>query len=133
MAEVRTTSSTGGEKGVKSERYDLIPVEPLAEYARLLGKGAEKYAAHNWRRGYEFSKSYQALQRHANLWWSGENIDEEMGTSHMAAVVFHANVLMEFAKDHPEFDDRYVKPELPNSQACDIDRELLGRYRSADG
>lgn len=105
--EVRTKSSTGGEKGVKPERYDLIPVEPLAEFARLLGKGAEKYADHNWRRGYEFSKSYQALQRHANAWWSGEDTDEEMGTSHMACVMFHASVLMELRNTHPEFDDRY--------------------------
>lgn len=107
--EIRTTSSTGAEKGVKPERYDLIPVEALAAVARLYGQGAKKYAAHNWRKGYEWSKSYAALQRHANAFWSGEEIDPEMGESHMACVIFHALSLITFAEEHREFDDRYLK------------------------
>lgn len=108
VKEVRTTSSTGGEKGVKPERYDLIPTGPLAALARLYGKGSEKYAAHNWRKGYEFSKSYSALMRHLQTWQSGEeDVDPEMGESHLAAVIFHAMALMEFQEKHPQFDDRY--------------------------
>jgi len=86
MAEVRTTSSTGGEKGMKDERHSLIPTEALAAVARHYGIGARKYADHNWRRGYEWSKSYDALQRHAQAFWGGEDIDEETGSPHMAAV-----------------------------------------------
>lgn len=110
MTEVRTTSSTGGEKGVKPERYDLIPVEALAQVARLYGNGAKKYKAHNWRQGYEWSKSYAALQRHANAFWQGEDIDPEMGLPHLAAVVFHALALMTFMDEFPEFDDRFIGP-----------------------
>lgn len=106
--EVRTTSSTGGQKGVKPERYDLIPVEPLAELARLYGFGAAKYEAHNFRKGYEWSKSYAALQRHANAFWGGEDIDPESGLPHMASVAFHAFALSEFMQTHREFDDRYI-------------------------
>ena len=105
--EIRTTSSTGGEKGVKPERYDLIPVEALAKVARLYGRGAEKYEEHNWRKGYEWSKSYAALQRHANAFWSGEDIDEEMQLPHLTGVVFHALALMTFMEEHPEFDNRF--------------------------
>lgn len=109
VSEVRTTSSTGGEKGVKVERYDLIPVEALATVAELYGKGAEKYSAHNWRQGYEWSKSYAALQRHANAFWRGEDIDPDPQTQlpHMAAVVFHALTLLTFMTEHPGFDDRF--------------------------
>lgn len=107
MTEIRTTSSTGAEKGIKPERYDLIPVEALAAVARLYGAGAKKYAAHNWRKGYEYSKSYAAMQRHANQFWNGEDVDEEMGESHLAAVIFHAMTLLTFQKEHPEFDDRF--------------------------
>lgn len=110
--EIRTTSSTGAEKGVKPERYDLIPVEALAAVARLYGQGAKKYAAHNWRKGYEWSKSYAALQRHANAFWAGEEIDPEMGESHMACVIFHALSLITFTEEQREFDDRYNKPLL---------------------
>jgi hypothetical protein len=105
--EVRTTSETGAQKGVKAERYDLIPVEALAQVARLYGRGAEKYAEHNWRKGYEWSKSYAALQRHATQFWNGEDIDEEMGLPHMASVVFHALALITFMQEQPGFDDRY--------------------------
>ncbi|QFG13652.1 hypothetical protein PBI_SHEPARD_45 [Arthrobacter phage Shepard] len=109
MTEVRTTSSTGGEKGTKPERYDLIPTEALATVARLYGEGAKKYAEHNWRKGYEWSKSYAALQRHANAFWEGIDVDEETGLPHMAAVVFHAFALLTFMEQHPDFDDRYIR------------------------
>jgi hypothetical protein len=106
--EIRTVSPTGGEKGVKPERHSLIPVEALNAIARLYAKGAEKYDAHNWRRGYDWSKSYDALHRHAAAFWSGEDIDPEMGESHMAAVAFHAMTLLVFQLEQPEFDDRYI-------------------------
>lgn len=105
--EVITTSESGGRKGTKPERYDLIPVEPLAAVARHYGVGATKYDDHNWRKGYEWSKSYAALQRHANAFWRGEDIDPETGSPHLAAVVFHAFSMMEWMRTHPEYDDRY--------------------------
>ena len=105
--EVRTTSATGGEKGTKPERYDLIPVGALAKVAALYGRGAAKYAAHNWRRGYEWSKSYAALQRHATQFWNGEDNDPEMDLPHMASVAFHALALLTFMEEQRDFDDRY--------------------------
>jgi hypothetical protein len=111
--EIRTVSPTGGEKGVKPERFDLLPVEALSSIARLYGVGAQKYASHNWRRGYDWSKSYAAMMRHANLFWSGEDIDPETGEPHMAAVAFHAMTLIVFMQEQREFDDRYI-PEREN-------------------
>ena len=72
----------------------------------LYGKGAEKYADHNWRRGYDWSLSFAALQRHAWQFWAGEDNDAETGLPHMASVAFHALALIEFAQTHPEFDNR---------------------------
>ena len=109
-SEVRTTSSTGGEKGVKPERYSLIPVPALDIMARLYGFGAEKYAAHNWRKGYEWSKSFDSLFRHATAALNGEDIDPETGLPHLAGAAFHCFTLMVFMQEHPEFDDRW-KPE----------------------
>ncbi|ALY08832.1 hypothetical protein DRROBERT_46 [Arthrobacter phage DrRobert] len=107
VGEVRSVSSTGAEKGVKEARFDLIPVGPLEQLAIHFGRGAQKYEPHNWRKGYELSKGYAALQRHANAWWAGEDLDPEMGTSHLAAVAFHALALLELSETHPEMDDRY--------------------------
>lgn len=132
MAEIRSVSTTGGEKGVKPERLSLIPVGPLLELARLYGVGAAKYDDHNWRRGYEFSKSYDALCRHLLQWWDGEDIDPEMGTSHLAAVAWHAFTLLYFLEHHPEFDDRpgagplkLGVPEAPPAWSGDRLRDLI--------
>ena len=111
--EVRTTSSTGGMKGVKPERFSLLPVEALNSVARLYAFGAVKYAAHNWRKGYEWTKSYDSLMRHATQSLNGEDYDEETGEPHLAGVVFHAFTLMCYLFDYEQyghFDDRY-KPE----------------------
>lgn len=138
MAEVRTTSSTGGQKGVKLARFDLIPVGPLRALAEHYGVGASKYANHQWRQGYEWSKSYAALMRHLTAFWEGEDYDvcsndpegcshvdlegrpfvairedacfNHTGSHHMAAVAWHAFCLLEFIEDYPEHDDRY-KPK----------------------
>lgn len=118
MTEVRSVSSTGAEKGTKDERFDLIPTDALAKVARHFGVGARKYADHNWRKGYEWSKSYAAMQRHAQAFWGGEDIDEETGSPHMAAVAFHSLALLTYMDEHREFDDRY-KRERPRCRAFD--------------
>lgn len=110
MSEVRTTSSTGGEKGMKPERHDLLPREGIEAIARVFGFGAQKYADHNWRRGYEWSKSYSALQRHLHAFWSGETYDSESGEPHLAHAGFHVLALLVWLDEQGEggeFDDRY--------------------------
>jgi hypothetical protein len=104
--EVRAVSSTGGEKAVKLARYDLIPAKPLRSLAEHFGRGARKYEDNNWRRGYEWSKSFAALNRHLWQWWDGEDIDAETGSSHLVAVAWHAFALLEYSETHKEFDDR---------------------------
>lgn len=89
-----------------SIRYDCIPAEPLRLLARHYGVGAKKYADRNWEKGYEWHKSYDALNRHLWQHWAGEEIDEATGTPHLIAVAWHAIALCEYAVTHPEFDDR---------------------------
>lgn len=164
--EERTTSSTGGQKGVKLERHDLIPVGPLRELAVHFGRGARKYDDHQWRKGYEWTKSIGALERHLKLFELGLDYDvcsnepencaikidtgevisyhmheavflvdhssvniggqvykpwdtayesdtcyNHTGSHHMAAVMWHSAVLLEFKDHYPEFDDRFKYPE----------------------
>jgi hypothetical protein len=94
-------------KGVKPQRHSLIPTEALDLMAQLYGFGEKKYDAHNWRKGYDWSKSYDSLIRHANAFWSGEDNDPETQLPHMASVAWHAFTLMIFMIEHPELDDRY--------------------------
>lgn len=112
--EVRTVSSTGGEKGVKPRAFHLLPWKALGIIAEHFGIGASKYDDHNWRKGYEWSKSYSALQRHMADWWEGEERDEE-GYHNLAAAGFHILVLITFAivdrGRYGHFDDRYKEPK----------------------
>ena len=119
--ERRTVSSTGGEKGSKLARYDLIPAGPLHTLAELYGKGADKYEDRNWERGYEWSLSFAALNRHLWLFWQGVNIDAETGLPHLAAVAWHAFALMEWVNTHPEFDNRPGHTRLTEAVAAGLD------------
>lgn len=105
--EVRIVNeTTGGAKGQKIARFDLLPIYPLWKIAELYGKGANKYAERNWELGYEWSLSYAAMMRHLTLFWAGEDIDEETQSPHLAAVIFHCFALLEFSQTHPELDNR---------------------------
>jgi len=105
--EVRIVDAdTGGEKGQKTARFDLLPPDALWQIAEHFGRGAAKYADRNWERGYDWSLSYGALMRHSVAWWGGEDLDPETGSHHMAAVAFHAMALITFAATHPEGDNR---------------------------
>lgn len=108
--EVRQVSTTGGEKGQKLARFDLVPIKPLVELAKHYGRGARKYEDRNWERGYDWSLSYAAAQRHLTAFWDGEDVDPETGTPHVIAAAWHCFALMEYMHTHPEFDNRpYIK------------------------
>jgi hypothetical protein len=80
---------------------------PLRKLAEQYGRGATKYGDRNWERGYQWSLSYAALQRHLNAFWSGEDYDPEFPDAHhLDAAMFHVMSLRDFAEKHPEFDNR---------------------------
>lgn len=103
------TSPTGGRKEIKQERHSLIPVKALQALARHYGVGATKYEDHNWRRGYKWSLSYDAAQRHLNQFWDGEELDKETGSHHTIAAAWHCICLFMFTihSRYAVFDDRY--------------------------
>jgi hypothetical protein len=105
--EITTNPKTGGMKGKKDQRYDLIPWSEMDKVAELYAFGATKYADHNWRKGYEWSLSFASLIRHATAFWEGEALDPETGVHHMTSVVFHALALMYFEDHHADLDDRF--------------------------
>ena len=101
-----TNEETGGQKGQKQARYDLIPAMPLDFVARVYGIGAEKYVDRNWEKGYSWGLSFGAMMRHAWAFWRGEYYDPETGMPHLAHVVWHCFTLMQFYRHFPEMDDR---------------------------
>ena len=104
------TLPDGGVKGVKSARLDLLPYDSLWQIALIYGFGAQKYAERNWEHGYEYSKSFGALQRHLALWFHGEENDAESGLPHLAHAGWHILALLAFTGREIGTDDR---PKVP--------------------
>ncbi len=78
MSEVRVVDpETGGVKGQKEAVLGDACPKALLELAKVYGLGRKKYARLNYLKGYNYSSSYDALQRHLLLFWSGEEKDGE--------------------------------------------------------
>lgn len=105
--EVRVVDpNTGGAKGSKLQRFDLLPWDSLKLVAEHFGRGAAKYEERNWERGYAWGLSAAALHRHFTEWWQfGVDYDDE-GFHHLTAVAWHALVLLAFATRGIGTDDR---------------------------
>lgn len=97
-------------EGVKydtgKERFDLIPVGPLAEIARVYSMGAQKYEDNNWRKGIKWGRVFASTMRHLWKFWSGEERDEESGLHHLAHAAWNCITLLEYTTTHRELDDR---------------------------
>lgn len=87
-------------------RYDLVPAFAQEQYAKVLTKGAEKYAERNWEKGMRWSKVLASLERHLAAIKNGEDIDPETGMLHSAHVMCNAAFLTEYYKIYPQGDDR---------------------------
>lgn len=97
VSEIRVTDpTTGGQKGSKLARFSLIPSEFLWALAEHYGRGAAKYEDRNWERGYKWSLSADALDRHWHAWKMGECNDPETGSNHLIAVAWHACAMFIF-------------------------------------
>jgi hypothetical protein len=97
--DVVTDPDTGGRKGSKLARFDMIPPDVLWELAEHYGRGEAIYPSDpepNWQRGYSWRLSVAALHRHLAQWESGEDVDAETGSSHLIAATWHCVALRWF-------------------------------------
>jgi hypothetical protein len=92
----------------------LLSTEAMNQTAAVLKFGAQKYAEHNWRKGFAWSRPLSAAMRHITAFNNGEDTDPESGLSHLAHAACCIMFLLEFEKTHPHLDDRY-KPDLPQT------------------
>jgi Domain of unknown function (DUF5664) len=90
---------------------NLLSTEAMNQTAAVLKFGAQKYAEHNWRAGFAWSRPLAAAMRHLTAFNDGEDRDPESGLSHLAHAACCIMFLLEFEKTHPHLDDRY-KPNL---------------------
>lgn len=85
----------------------LLSSIALEEIAKVLEVGQKKYAAHNWRGGFAWSRPLSAALRHIFAFIGGQDKDPESGLSHLAHAGCCILFLLEFEQTHKELDDRY--------------------------
>jgi hypothetical protein len=79
-------------------RYELISPTFKRALAEVLTSGAKKYADHNWRKGFAWSRLLGAIERHVEAIKLGELHDPETGKLHTA----HLACEVMFLHDHIE-------------------------------
>ena len=88
-------------------RMDLLDPLALEGLATVLTFGAQKYAAHNWRKGIANTRLIAAMLRHLFAIMRGEDLDPESGLPHIDHVGCCWMFLSWNMKVRPEMDDRW--------------------------
>ena len=90
-------------------QWSLVDFESLVPMVRVLEYGADKYDAHNWKKGFPYTKLMESMLRHCFAYLEGEDKDPESGLDHVGHILCNAMFLAYNHKHHPQFDDRYTK------------------------
>ena len=106
---LKTDPVTGGQKGYKMARFDLIPPRPHWLLARVYGFGAVKRADNNWAKGFGYGGSIGAMERHLNAFKGGYFLNPESGLPHLMHAAWHCYTLTEFMLSGIGTDDRLFK------------------------
>lgn len=107
MAKQLKLNLEGKKYDEEKPRTDLLPTAPLLAIAEVLGFGAKKYDAHNWRGGIAYSRLIGAAMRHLLAYNDGEDKDPESGLSHLAHLGCCVVFLLEQEAKGTGLDDRY--------------------------
>lgn len=87
----------------------LLDRHAMEEIANVLAFGAQKYAAHNWRKGIAYSRLLDAAMRHLFAFADGEDNDPESGLSHVAHAGCCIVFLLGMTNARPDMDDRHTE------------------------
>jgi len=99
---------TGGIKhDIDKPQMDLLDPYAMEQLAAVLTFGAKKYEAHNWRKGFKYSRLIAAALRHIFAYARGEDNDQESGLPHTAHAMCCLMFLLGLSHRAAELDDRY--------------------------
>lgn len=91
----------------KPSTWSVMPRWVTLAVGRVMSVGAAKYGAFNYRETNISASVYQdAMERHLQLWFDGEDDDPETGVSHLASVIASCSLLMDAQMTGKLHDDR---------------------------
>jgi len=97
--------NTGGAKGSKPSQLGWADPLALIELGKVYGFGGTKYSPTNYRRGYKWSLSLNAMLRHIHAWMNGETKDPQSGLHPLAHAAWHCLCLISFELRNAGEDD----------------------------
>jgi len=103
----------------KPATWSVMPRWVSLLVGRIMTVGAAKYGAFNYRESAIAASTYEdALERHLQLWFDGEDNDPETGESHLASVIAGCTLLL---------DAQATGKLVDNRQKTGIARKVLDR------
>ena len=91
----------------KPATWSVMPRWVSLLVGRVMSVGAAKYGAFNYRESRIAASTYQdAMERHASLWFDGEDNDPETGVSHLASIIASCSLLLDAQASGKLDDDR---------------------------
>lgn len=116
--------------GVTKAPMSTIPTPALHLLGLAMLEGALKYGRHNYRRaGIRFSVYYDAVMRHMNAWWEGEDLDPDSGLPHPVKAMACLAIMTDALAMGNANDDR--PPHVPQDwmkKANEHAAKLLAKY-----
>ena len=84
-------------------RWELLPLEDVEDIVRVYTAGAKKYGPDQWQNLPDGIRRYKAaLLRHLVEFDKGNEIDEETGCHHLAAVAWNAIAMLHISKQQKQ-------------------------------
>ena len=98
------------QRGVKFDsgkaKLSLVNRETLVGIAKAMEYGMVKYGKNNYKLGMDWSRTVDALLRHATAWAAKEDNDSESGLNHLYHVGACVNMLLYYVENNVGTDDR---------------------------
>jgi hypothetical protein len=104
-----------------------IPMTAMYLLGQVMQQGSEKYGLMNWRNTRVLASTYkEAISRHIDTWWDGEDITRDTKVKNLAAVMASCAILLD-AEIQGTLDDDRPPPgklgELIEALTVDIHQE----------
>lgn len=101
------TNPKEGAGAQKPPTWSVMPRWVMLAVGRVMQIGAAKYDAFNYRVAPVTASTYEdAMERHAALWFDGEDCDPETGVSHLASIIASCSLLMDTQRTGMLVDNR---------------------------
>lgn len=96
--------------GIKKTRISLVPPSSIIYQANAMEDGAFKYGPYNWRdKKVQASIYYDALMRHMQAWFDGEEFAEDSKKPHLAHAIACIGIIIDAKETDSLIDDRPPK------------------------